>query len=188
MRKYLLSLTAVLLAVIVGLTIVHLTVNNASKYSLRNEYLITKEYPAQICDGNTDRYSEAIALAKKVLSKYPKISEDYLLKKYGLKVTPPSKKDIKEFLERNKFGLLAGYGWVYVLDSRTGKILGMLTKKTKLNVGDRLLFVVHLITFNGTYVGTTVYEWIVVKLNAEKNFPIEGKTKVIGWFKMQVKP
>ena len=140
---------------------------------------------------------KAIAQAKRVLKEFnfKRVTIEYVREKYGLEITPSSKKAIQDFLRRNKFGLIAEFGDVYVLDPKTGKVVREFTKSDwyKLKVGDRILMVNHMITFEGEYIATTIREYVLAeKIWYTENGKRECKNyfapKFRGWLVMNVRP
>jgi len=138
---------------------------------------------------------KAIAQAREVLEDFKRVTIEYVKKKYGLEITPPSKKTIQDFLRRNKFGLIAEFGDVYVLDPKTGKVVREFTKSDwyKSEVGDRILMVNHMITFEGEYIATTIREYVLAeKIWYTENGKRECKNyfvpKFRGWLVMNVRP
>ena len=132
-------------------------------------------------------FSEAWMLFTKLLSKYPKVTKEYLLKKYGLNVPYPSRKEIEDFIERCEFDFLAGYGYSFVYDSRLGKVIGREKSGIELKPGDKIIVVIYVVTYNGTYVCTLIDEYTVMKPTDTDNYIKVAKRKPVGWLKLEVK-
>jgi len=138
---------------------------------------------------------KAIAQAREILKKYKRVTIEYVRKKYGLEPTPPSRRDIQDFLSRNEFGLIAAFGDVYVLDPETGKVVKKFTKSDwyKIKVGDRILVISHMITFEGEYIATLIDEEVLAKkIWYTENGRRECKNYFLpefrGWLVMNVRP
>ena len=138
---------------------------------------------------------KALAQAREVLEDFKRVTIEYVRGKYGLEITPPSKKAIQDFLRRNKFGLIAEFCDIYVLNPKTGKVVREFTESDwyKLEVGDRILVIGHMITFEGEYIATTIREYVLAeKIWYTENGKRECKNYLAprfrGWLVMDVRP
>ncbi len=132
--------------------------------------------------GNVDRFKALEKIMKVLFPESKKWTREYFEKKFGIKVPPPS---ISEFLKRKKYAsenlLTLAYGWAYMLDLKTwkiGKWTDEVEKDSWSNPNIALLTIYHVFRWDGKYLGTVVD--IIVHANHTR--------KIIGWFKMEVKP
>jgi len=135
-----------------------------------------------IISSNVDRFKALEEIMKILFPESKKWTREYFEKKFRIKVPPPS---ISEFLKRKGHAsrnfLTLAYGWAYMLDLKTwkiGKWTDEVEKDSWSNPNIALLTIYHVFRWDGEYLGTVVD--IIVHANHTH--------KVLGWFKMEVKP
>ncbi|RLE79497.1 MAG: hypothetical protein DRJ51_07680 [Thermoprotei archaeon] len=131
---------------------------------------------------NVDRFKALERIMKLLFPESKRWTKEYFERKFGIKIPPPS---ISEFLKRKEHSprslLTLAYGWAYMLNLKTwkvGKWTDEIEKESWRNPNIALLTIYHVFRWDGEYLGTVVD--IIIHANCTR--------KVLGWFKMEVKP